>query len=79
MRPDGVEVPQQDDAPLGLRDVEVAEHVLDDQLGAAVGADRLQRVGLVQRHVLRVAVHRARAGEHHLRRATAVTGAAAGA
>ena len=57
VRADRVEVAQQDGAPLWLGCGHVTEHVFDDELGAAVGADSLQRVHLINGHLLWVAVH----------------------
>lgn len=68
MGADRVEVAQQHDAPLLVCSCNVAKHVLDHELGASIGADCTQAVLLVQWHVLGVAVHRAGAGKHNLRR-----------
>jgi hypothetical protein len=68
MGPDRVEVTQDGDAPIGVAAVQVAQHVLDDQLGAPVGVGGRQRVVLGQRQALGVAVHRGRRTEHQLAR-----------
>lgn len=65
----GVEVAQQDDAPFLVRGGQVAEDVLDDELGAAVRGHGLEGVLLIDGDVLGVAIHGARRGEDHLHQA----------
>mmetsp|Transcript_33798 Transcript_33798/g.74904 ORF Transcript_33798/g.74904 Transcript_33798/m.74904 type:complete len:237 (-) Transcript_33798:114-824(-) len=63
---DGVEVPEQQDAPLLVTDTQVAEHVLLEQLGAAIRADGLEGGVLGDGHLLGDAVHGAGAGEDNI-------------
>ena len=60
---DRVEIAQQGDRPGGIGDREVLQHLLDLQLGAAIGVRRPPRVALVDRQIVRVAVDRGRGGE----------------
>lgn len=60
---DGVEIAQQCDAPVGLGPVEVAQHVLDHQLAAAVGIGGRERMLLGQRQELGLTIDGGRRAE----------------
>ncbi len=61
-----VEVPQEDDPPRLVRSIHIPEHVLNDELAAAVRADCLQGMSLIQWYFLRLAIDCARRREDHL-------------
>jgi hypothetical protein len=63
VRTDRVEVAQDADAPGRIGLVQVAQHVFDHQLGAAVGVDRRQRMDFGIGQEPRRAVHRGRGAE----------------
>ena len=63
VRPGGVEIAEQRDLPAGLGPVDVAQHVLDEQLGATVGVHGEKWEILQHRHRLRVSVDRGRGAE----------------
>ena len=54
VRADGVEVAQKDNVPLLVGDVQVAQDLLNEELGAAVRVGARQRVVLVKRKVLQM-------------------------
>ena len=56
VRPDGVEVAQRDGAERGIGRAQVAQHVLDHALAAAIGIGGRQRMRLGERQVLRLAI-----------------------
>ena len=57
VRTDRVEISQHADAPAGIGGGDVAQHLLDHQLGPAVRVGCRCRMGLVERQILRLAVH----------------------
>jgi hypothetical protein len=61
-----VEVAQQDDVPRGIRDCQITENVLDNQLGTAIRRNCFKRMFLINRNVLRVSIHSATGGEDHV-------------
>ena len=65
MGADGVEITQQHDVPALVGRVEVAQHLLVHRLGTTVGVRGGLELGLLaHRHVVGLAVHRGRGGEH---------------
>ena len=69
VRPGGIEVAQDRNAPCGLGVGEIAQEILDDELGASVDAVRGDRRILGDRQPLGLPVHRRRRAEHERRHA----------
>ena len=66
MRADRIEIAQDDDSPGGVAGGKVAQHLLDEQLRAAVGICGRERMVLVERQTLRLAIDGGRRAEHQL-------------
>jgi hypothetical protein len=64
MRAHRVKVAQDAHAPAGVAALQVAQHLLNNQLGLTVGVGNGERVVFGQRQALRVAIDRGRRAEH---------------
>ena len=75
MRADRIEVAQRDRAEARFGRAQVAQHLLDHQLAAAIGIGRRQRMRLGERQRARLAIDGGRRTEHQPRHALVAHGA----